>query len=75
MDTQTLRETYATQLRMYIASRVQGPAADDILQQVFLKVHQKLDSLQEPKALKSRLYRTTQHTIIDRYRKEYGSKE
>jgi RNA polymerase sigma-70 factor (ECF subfamily) len=40
-----------------------------------LKVHQKLDTIQEPKALKAWLYRTTQHTIIDRYRKEYGSKE
>ena len=75
MKTQKLWDTYSNQIRMYIASRVDWPAVDDILQQVFLKAHWKIDSVSEEKAIKSRLYRIAQHTIIDRYRKEYGGKE
>lgn len=71
MTTQMLRDTYSKQIRMYIASRVTWPAVDDILQQVFLKAHEKLETIQEPKAIKSWLYRITQHSIIDWYRKEY----
>jgi len=44
---------------------------DDILQQVFLKAHEKMTTVQEQKAIKSWLYRITQHNIVDWYRKEY----
>lgn len=74
MDTQVLRDTYSKPLRGYIASRIEWPAVDDILQQVFLKVHQKIDWVKNKQALKAWLYRITQHTLIDRYRKEYGWK-
>lgn len=74
MTTQALREAYSQQIRLYIAARVTGPAVDDILQQVFLKVHQKIETLKVKWATKSRLYRITQHTIIDWYRKEYWDK-
>lgn len=71
MTTEQLWETYAIQLRRYIKARVQWPAADDILQQVFLIAHEKRDSIQNIDALKSWMYRITQNTIIDWYRKEY----
>ena len=74
MKTQKLWDTYSNQIRMYIASRVEWPAVDDILQQVFLKAHEKFDQVKSENAIKSWLYRITQHTIIDRYRKEYGWK-
>ena len=48
---------------------------DDILQQVFLKIHKRADTIRNTSAIKSRLYRTTQHTIIDRYRKHYDKNE
>lgn len=70
--TQTLREKYAWDLQKYIAARVDGPAAEDVLQQVFLKVHNKLNTVKDQKKIKSRLYRTTQYTIIDWYRSERG---
>ena len=75
MDTNQLWSRYSQQIRNYIAARVEWPAVDDILQQVFLKAHQKISTLKEEKATKSRLYRIAQHTIIDRYRKEYWWKE
>ncbi|USN56197.1 MAG: hypothetical protein H6765_11510 [Candidatus Peribacteria bacterium] len=46
-----------------------------MLQQVFLIVHEKLETLQNKEALKSRLYRVTQNTIVDWYRKVYGDKD
>jgi len=65
MDTNQLWSTYSEQIRNYISARIEWPAVDDILQQVF----------QEQKAIKSWLYRITQHSIIDWYRKEYWWKQ
>jgi len=65
-----LWDTYSQDLQKFIASRVDWPAADDILQQVFLKVHSKIATLQDTNKVKQRLYRIAQHSIIDRYRKE-----
>lgn len=75
MDTQELWDTYSQQIRKYISARIEWPAVDDILQQVFLKAHEKLSTIKENKAIKSWLYRITQHSIIDRYRKEYWWKQ
>ena len=71
LETQYVRDQYSDQLRKYIAARIEWPAVDDILQQVFLKAHQKLKTVNQDDAIKSWLYRITQHTIIDRYRKEH----
>lgn len=75
MDTQELWDTYSQQIRKYISARIEWPAVDDILQQVFLKAHEKLSTIKENKAIKSWLYRITQHSIIDRYRREYWWKQ
>jgi len=75
MNTQELWDTYSVQIRKYINARIEWPAVDDILQQVFLKAHEKLSTIKENKAVKSWLYRITQHSIIDRYRKEYWWKQ
>lgn len=74
MTTQDLREKYAHDLQKFIASRVSRPAADDILQQVFLKVHDKMSNIKDSSKEKSRIYTITQHSIIDWYRKEHSSR-
>ncbi len=71
LTTQELWETYSQELRRYIAARITWPVVDDILQQVFLKTHEKITTIKNKWAVKSWLYRTTQHAIIDRYRSEY----
>jgi len=71
METAQLWETYSGKIRRYIWARVRWPAVDDILQQVFLIVHEKYHLLHDKKATKSRIYRIAQNTIIDWYRKEY----
>ncbi|WP_455243910.1 RNA polymerase sigma factor SigZ [Petrachloros mirabilis] len=56
-------------LRAFILKRVSNDAeADDILQDVFLRVHQHLDQLQAPDRLLSWMFQITRHVIIDHYR-------
>ena len=62
--------TYHKQLRSFIQKRVSDPSvADDILQEVFIKIHTRIDSLQEHRKIKAWLYQITRNTIIDYYRK------
>lgn len=57
-------------VRRYIAARVQDPfEAEDLTQEVFVKVFQKLDSFDEGKASVSTwVYAIAKHTLIDHYR-------
>lgn len=70
MGTAQLRELYSSDIRRYIWSYIQWPAADDVLQQVFLIIHEKLHTLKNHDFVKSWIYRIAKNTIIDRYRKE-----
>ncbi|MCK4837709.1 MAG: RNA polymerase sigma factor SigZ [Desulfobulbaceae bacterium] len=42
--------------------------ADDISQEVFIKIHSRIDSLKEGTKLENRLFQITRNTIIDHYR-------
>lgn len=56
-------------LHGFIQSRVGDAAtADDILQDVFLRIHQRLDSLRDESKLQSWMYTITRNAIIDYYR-------
>jgi RNA polymerase sigma-70 factor (ECF subfamily) len=56
-------------LRRFIAKRVADEAeVDDLLQEVFVRVHRHLDQLQEPERLVPWIFRITRHVIIDHYR-------
>lgn len=56
-------------LRAFILRRVRNEAeADDILQDVFLRVHRHLERLQDPDRLVSWVFQITRHAIIDHYR-------
>lgn len=56
-------------LRAFIARRVESDAGiEDILQDVFVRVHRRLDQLQNPERLTSWVYQITRHAIIDYYR-------
>ena len=62
--------TYHKQLLAFIQKRVSDPVlAEDILQEVFIKIHNKIDSLQEGKKVKAWLFQITRNTIIDYYRR------
>lgn len=62
-------EEFSQSLYRFIRARVSDPDdADDILQDVFLKIHTHIDSLQGDDRLASWLYQVTRNTIIDHYR-------
>jgi RNA polymerase sigma-70 factor (ECF subfamily) len=56
-------------LRAFIGKRVANDAeAEDILQEVFVRIHRRLDSLNDPRRIVSWVYQITRHAIIDHYR-------
>jgi RNA polymerase sigma-70 factor (ECF subfamily) len=67
--TQEIWEDFGQRLRSFILKRIDDPRdADDILQEVFIKIHTNLDSLQDDRRLVPWLYQITRNTIIDHYR-------
>jgi RNA polymerase sigma-70 factor, ECF subfamily len=62
-------QEYHSRLRSFISRRVvDDTAADDILQNVFLKMHAGLASLRDETKLKSWLYQIARNAIIDYFR-------
>jgi RNA polymerase sigma-70 factor (ECF subfamily) len=56
-------------LRAFVAARVADQAdADDILQEVFLRIHRRLNSLERADRLQAWVYQITRNAIIDHYR-------
>jgi RNA polymerase sigma-70 factor (ECF subfamily) len=69
LDTTTIWHQFSAPLRQFIANRVAQPQdVDDILQEVFIKIHRNLDTLVTETRLTAWLYRITRHAIIDYYR-------
>jgi RNA polymerase sigma-70 factor (ECF subfamily) len=59
---------FALELGRFIRARVSDSAAEDILQDVFVKIQGRLDTLEDPAKMQSWLYRITRNAIIDHYR-------
>lgn len=68
---ETTWHTFNDKLLAYIKTRIDNTYdAEDILQDVFLKVYSNIDQLNDQAAIKSWLYKITNHTIIDFYKKK-----
>jgi len=64
-------QEYHSRLRAFIKSRISDDAAtDDILQEVFLKMHSSLASLKDDTKLKSWLYQIARNAIVDYFRSQ-----
>lgn len=62
-------QKYHSRLRIFIKHKISDDTAvDDILQNVFLKIHTALPSLKDVAKLQSWLYQITRNTIIDYFR-------
>jgi len=60
---------FAVKLDQFIRSRVSDPAtAEDILQDVFVKIQKRLGQLQDPAKLEGWIYLIAHNAIIDHYR-------
>jgi RNA polymerase sigma-70 factor (ECF subfamily) len=67
--TEEIWEAFHTPLLQFIRKRVaDADLAEDILQEVFLKIHQQIASLKDVHKLESWVYQITRHAIIDTYR-------
>jgi RNA polymerase sigma-70 factor, ECF subfamily len=64
-----LWETFSAPLYQFIRNRVpDAHSAEDILQDVFLKIHTHIDTLRTPDRLASWIYQITRNAIADYYR-------
>lgn len=70
IQTEHVWHAFREPLWNYIARRVPSPSdADDVLQDVFMKVHRNLPALENEERLGPWLYRVARNTLIDRYRR------
>lgn len=62
--------TFRSELLHFIKAKVNNQMdAEDILQEVFIKIYKHIDDVQDDSKLKPWLYKITKNTIIDFYRK------
>jgi len=67
--TEKIWTDYHRKLLSFVRSRVNDNAiAEDILQEIFIKIHTKIDSLKENIKLESWLYQIARNTVYDYYR-------
>lgn len=71
MATELIWKNFQAQLFGFIKKRVANPLdAEDILQDIFIKIHLSIDSLNQEDRLATWVYRITRNAIIDFYRKQ-----
>ncbi len=69
--TEQIWEEFSSALRSFISRRVSNPSqVEDILQDVFVKIHSNIDLLKDNTKIRSWVYQITRNTIIDYYRKQ-----
>jgi RNA polymerase sigma-70 factor (ECF subfamily) len=67
--TEQVWDAFHTPLQQFIRRRVSDEVtAEDVLQDVFLKIHQHIEALRDVKKLESWIYQITRNAIIDSYR-------
>lgn len=76
IQTEELWNEFSDKLLFFIRGKVKSKEdADDILQNVFIKIHQNLIGLKDEKNLKSWIYTIARNSIIDYYRSVKTSEE
>lgn len=69
MQTQDIWNTYSDDIKHFILSKVKDAVVtDDLLQETFIKVHTKLDTLKDSNKLKSWLFAIARYTVLDYFR-------
>ena len=64
-------DEFADELKKFILSRIKERMdADDILQEVFIKIHNNIETLKEETKIRAWIYQITRNTIIDFHRRK-----
>jgi RNA polymerase sigma-70 factor (ECF subfamily) len=67
--TEVLWDAFHQRLRAYVARRVENPAdVDDIVQDIFVRIHERIDSVEHEERVYAWMYQIARHSIIDYYR-------
>jgi len=67
--TENIWKEFHSKLHAFIRGRVSNASiADDILQEVFIKIHKQIDSLKDTNKLEGWIYQITRNSITDYYR-------
>jgi len=69
LTTEAVWRDFADRLRSFIARRVPPDAVDDVLSDVFVKVHGRIDTVENEARLAPWLYQVTRNTLTDHYRR------
>lgn len=80
INTEKIWDQFSDQLKPFILKRVKDEEiSDDILQDTFIKVHQKIDSLRDVDKIGSWVFSIARNTINDHFRKkpnhQYGEQD
>ena len=76
MTTEKVWEVFHPELKKFIRKRVpEEQSAEDILQEVFLKIHTRIDTLRDAEKLQSWIYQIARNTIADFYREHRATLE
>ncbi|MEO9076423.1 MAG: sigma-70 family RNA polymerase sigma factor [Gelidibacter sp.] len=69
MKTKMVWDLYAMDVKRFILSKVKDNVlADDLLQETFLKIHTKLETLKDPDKIKAWVFSIARHTVMDYFR-------
>lgn len=70
-STEKVWEDFNTGIRRFISRKVSNTSqVDDILQEVFMKIHLHIDELEDSTKIRSWVFQIARNTIIDYYRKQ-----
>jgi RNA polymerase sigma-70 factor, ECF subfamily len=71
-----LWEQFSAPLQQFIRRRIRDPhSAEDILQDVFLKIHTRIDTLHQQDRVASWIYQIARNAIADYYRAQRPSSD
>ncbi len=73
--TEHILHEYQSRLAAFIRSKVAEDAVDDLLQDVFMKIHLRIGSLKDNSKLESWIYQIARNAITDYYRNRRISEE
>ncbi len=69
MDTAKVYERFSEEIKVFIAKKVDSlQMAEDLMQEVFVRVHQRLDTLDEIGKIRSWVYVIARNIVTDYYR-------
>jgi len=76
MTTEKVWEEFHPRLKHFILKRVPDEqSAEDLLQEVFLKIHARIDTLRDEEKLQSWIYQIARNAITDYYREQRATLE